>query len=173
MGKTRKKRHAKSWRGGKKEKVSPVSSRFIFVFALSQFSGPDYLGAWNSLILKLNGGIIYHKKNQFNKRKIYLWGTKVAVKEIQEIIQSAHNRLLFDREITFVTLVRHPCILQLLAVADYHSTTPLLIAELLQIRHFRSLWKMRGVRQNTRARRGTRHQLPSLLPTRSHTPPRC
>ena len=26
-----------------------VSSRFIFVFALSQFSGPDYLGAWNRL----------------------------------------------------------------------------------------------------------------------------
>ena len=37
------KRHAKSWRGGKK------LSRFIFVFALSQFSGPDYLGAWNRL----------------------------------------------------------------------------------------------------------------------------
>ena len=28
---------------------SPVSSRFIFVFALSQFSGPNYLGAWNRL----------------------------------------------------------------------------------------------------------------------------
>ena len=35
------------WRGGKK--LSPVSSPFIFVFALSQFSGPDYLGAWNRL----------------------------------------------------------------------------------------------------------------------------
>ena len=49
------KRHAKSWRGEKEEKegreslVSPVSSRFIFVFALSQFSGPNYLGAWNRL----------------------------------------------------------------------------------------------------------------------------
>ena len=52
------KRHAKSWRGGKKRRekgkeppllLSPVSSRFIFVFALSQFSGPDYLGAWNRL----------------------------------------------------------------------------------------------------------------------------
>ena len=41
------KRHAKSWWGGKK--LSPVSSRFIFVFALSQFSGPDYLGTWNRL----------------------------------------------------------------------------------------------------------------------------
>ena len=28
---------------------SPVSSCFIFVFALSQFSGPNYLGAWNRL----------------------------------------------------------------------------------------------------------------------------
>ena len=27
----------------------PVFSRFIFVFALSQFSGPTYLGAWNRL----------------------------------------------------------------------------------------------------------------------------
>ena len=29
--------------------LSPVSSRSIFLFALSQFSGPDYLGAWNRL----------------------------------------------------------------------------------------------------------------------------
>ena len=52
------KRHAKSWRGGKKRRekgkeppllLSPVSSRFIFVFVLSQFSGLDYLGAWNRL----------------------------------------------------------------------------------------------------------------------------
>ena len=28
---------------------SPSSSRFIFVFTLSQFNGPKYLGAWNSL----------------------------------------------------------------------------------------------------------------------------
>ena len=31
-------------------RLSPVSFRFIFVFALTQFSGPDYLGAWNRLI---------------------------------------------------------------------------------------------------------------------------
>ena len=62
-GRRESKRHAKSWRGGKKEKgkrkkegrerappplQSPGSSRFIFVFALSQFSGPDYL-AWSRL----------------------------------------------------------------------------------------------------------------------------
>ena len=34
---------------GTRKVGSPVSSRFIFVFALSQFSGPDYLGAWNRL----------------------------------------------------------------------------------------------------------------------------
>ena len=34
--------------GGKKE----VSSRFIFVFVLSQFLGPRYLRAWNRLWLK-------------------------------------------------------------------------------------------------------------------------
>lgn len=60
-------------------------------------------------------------------------GTKVAVKEIHEIIQSAHNRLLFDREITFATLVRHPCILQFLAVADYRTSKPLLVAELMDM----------------------------------------
>ena len=32
-------------------KVGGVSSRFIFVFALSQFSGPDYLGAWKRLLV--------------------------------------------------------------------------------------------------------------------------
>ena len=60
-------------------------------------------------------------------------GTKVAVKQLHEIIQSAHNRLLFDREITFATLVRHPCILQFLAVADYRTSNPLLVAELMDM----------------------------------------
>ena len=31
----------------------PVSSRFIFVLALSQFRGPDYIGAWNTLAILL------------------------------------------------------------------------------------------------------------------------
>ena len=35
-------------------KLSPVSSRLIFVFALSQFSGPDDLGAWNWLNVEAN-----------------------------------------------------------------------------------------------------------------------
>ena len=35
--------------------LSPVSSRFFFLFALSQFCGPDYLGAWNRLVLLQRG----------------------------------------------------------------------------------------------------------------------
>ena len=68
MGKKQKKKAREKLAGrsgagkGKKEKgkrkgerpplLSPVSSRFIFVFALSQFSGLDYLGAWNRLALR-------------------------------------------------------------------------------------------------------------------------
>ena len=58
-GRRKRKMHANSWRGRKRGKgwerdtalalPMPVSSRFIFVFALSQFSGPDYLGTWNRL----------------------------------------------------------------------------------------------------------------------------
>ena len=58
-GRRESERHVKSWRGGKKEKgkdsrplLSPVPPVFIFVFTtLSQFSGPDYLGAWDRLVL--------------------------------------------------------------------------------------------------------------------------
>ena len=35
--------------GREKGKREGICSRFIFVFALSQFSGPDYLGAWKRL----------------------------------------------------------------------------------------------------------------------------
>ena len=34
--------------------LSPVSSCYIFVFVLSQFSGPNYLGAWNRLTRNAN-----------------------------------------------------------------------------------------------------------------------
>ena len=40
----------KKWLQAPPPLLSPVSSRFIFVFALSQFSGLDYLGAWNRLV---------------------------------------------------------------------------------------------------------------------------
>ena len=42
--------------GGAK-KLSPVSSCFIFVFALSQFSGPNYLRAWNRLHCTMKGKV--------------------------------------------------------------------------------------------------------------------
>ena len=41
----------------KKPLLSPVSSRFIFVFALSQFSRPDYLRAWNRLHCTMKGKV--------------------------------------------------------------------------------------------------------------------
>ena len=47
----KKKKGTRKLAGWEKGKSLPVSSRFIFVLALSQFSGPDYLGAWNRLIL--------------------------------------------------------------------------------------------------------------------------
>ena len=46
MGKTRKKKAIEKLAGREKVSVS-IFPRFIFVFALSQFSGPEYLGAWN------------------------------------------------------------------------------------------------------------------------------
>ena len=60
-------------------------------------------------------------------------GIQVAVKEIHQVISSAHNRFLFDREITFATLVRHPCLLQFMGVADYRTENPLLITELMDM----------------------------------------
>ena len=58
VGKTRKKKAREKLAGREKGRerepppspLSPVSFLFIFVFALSQFSGPDYLGAWNRLL---------------------------------------------------------------------------------------------------------------------------
>ena len=46
VGKTRKWKARERLAGREKGILSPVSSRFLFVFALSQFRGPDYLGAW-------------------------------------------------------------------------------------------------------------------------------
>ena len=58
MGKTEKLKAGEKLAGGgggeekgkrKPPFLSPVSSRFIFVLALSQFSWPEQLGAWNRL----------------------------------------------------------------------------------------------------------------------------
>ena len=51
-GAGKRKKEKGKWKGERPPLLSPVSSRFIFVFALSQFSGPDYLGAWNRLALR-------------------------------------------------------------------------------------------------------------------------
>ena len=55
------KKHAKRWRAGKGKgkgrapaQALPSFLPFIFVFALSQFSGPDDLGAWNWLNVEAN-----------------------------------------------------------------------------------------------------------------------
>ena len=43
----------KKWLQAPPPLLSPVSSCFTFIFALSQFSGPNYLGAWNRLCRRL------------------------------------------------------------------------------------------------------------------------
>ena len=50
---------------------SPVSSRFIFVFALSQFSGPNYLGAWNRLGL-IRQKLCHHYQIRAQKKKKFV-----------------------------------------------------------------------------------------------------
>ena len=45
----------------------PISFRFSFVFALSQFRRPDYLGAWNRLklpTLPINQDLISQDRNE-------------------------------------------------------------------------------------------------------------
>ena len=61
-GKDMKEKDTRKVGGAKKRKrkkplLSPVASRFIFVFALSQFSGPDYLRAWNRLHCTMKGKV--------------------------------------------------------------------------------------------------------------------
>ena len=43
---------------GTRKVLSPFSSRFTFVFALSQFSGPNYLGPWKRLHLTVQTGSV-------------------------------------------------------------------------------------------------------------------
>ena len=47
---------------------SPVFSYFIFVFALSQFSGPNYLRAWNKLGLIRQKLCHYYQVRNINKK---------------------------------------------------------------------------------------------------------
>ena len=61
---------------------SPVFSRFIFVFALSQFSGPNYLGAWNRL------GLIRQKL-------CHHYQVRVETKKFSKCISNSHISISF------------------------------------------------------------------------------
>ena len=57
----------KKWLQAPPPLLSPVSSRFTFVLALSQFSGPNYLEAWNRLVhfKLLNQRLLWDKRAWF------------------------------------------------------------------------------------------------------------
>ncbi|XP_067052965.1 myosin heavy chain, striated muscle-like isoform X2 [Acropora muricata] len=57
-------------------------------------------------------------------------GSKVAVKEIHELIISPYNRRLFEREINIASKCRHPCLLQFIGATN-DDGIPLFITELL------------------------------------------
>ena len=61
---------------------SPVFSRFIFVFSLSQFSGPNYLRAWNRL------GLIRQKL-------CHHYQVKVETKKFSNCISNSHISISF------------------------------------------------------------------------------
>ena len=60
----------------------PVFSRFIFVFALSQFTRPNYLGAWNRL------GLIRQKF-------CYHYEVRAETKKISKCISNSHISISF------------------------------------------------------------------------------
>ena len=60
----------KKWLQATPPLLSPVSSRFTFAFALSQFSGPNYLGAWNRLLVIRVYAILNSAENVFLNRSI-------------------------------------------------------------------------------------------------------
>ena len=64
---------------------SHLSSRFIFVFILSQFSGPDYLGAWNRLLIYQCCGYNWYSMRGRILLDLFVWHT------IRQF--SAHNAL--------------------------------------------------------------------------------
>ena len=57
-------------------------------------------------------------------------GCKVAVKEIHELILSAYNRRLFEKEMNIASRCRHPCLLQFIGATN-DDGIPLFITELL------------------------------------------
>ena len=71
-------------------------------------------------------------------------GCKVAVKQIHELILSAHNRRLFEREMNIASRCRHPCLLQFIGATNDEGS-PLFVTELMEL----SLRALLGQRQLT------------------------
>lgn len=59
-------------------------------------------------------------------------GSKVAVKQIHELILSPHNRRLFMREMNIASRCRHPCLLQFVGATN-DDGIPLFVTELMDI----------------------------------------
>ena len=58
-------------------------------------------------------------------------GFAVAVKQIHELILSAHNRNLFEREMNIASRCRHPCLLQFIGATNDEGN-PLFVTELME-----------------------------------------
>ena len=58
-------------------------------------------------------------------------GCAVAVKQIHELILSAHNRSLFEREMDIASKCRHPCLLQFIGATNDEGS-PLFVTELME-----------------------------------------
>ena len=71
-------------------------------------------------------------------------GCKVAVKQIHELILSAHNRRLFEREMNIASRCRHPCLLQFVGATNDEGS-PLFVTELMEL----SLRALLGQRELT------------------------
>ena len=68
-------------------------------------------------------------------------GCAVAVKQIQELILSDHNRRLFEREMSIAARCRHPCLLQFIGATNDEGS-PLFVTELMES-SLRALLKQR------------------------------
>ena len=58
-------------------------------------------------------------------------GCAVAVKQIDEVILSPHNRNLFEREMDIASRCRHPCLLQFIGATNDEGS-PLFLTELME-----------------------------------------
>ena len=68
-------------------------------------------------------------------------GCTVAVKQIQDLILSRHNRLLFEREMNIASAFRHPCLLQFIGATNDEGS-PLFVTELME-KSLRALFEER------------------------------